>query len=195
MWPLNQCLADMSYIDLLLYGFWEPWTPHLSQSDQGKCSRLSGWRSSFLVGYKKMLFAEQLSLCLCASSENNEVIAKKWLYIFRRKLDVRLVFPNSLEAWKYQALGKISRFSFSWLFHLNLEITQLWSISENYLLWKAVSQSLKNISTLHLKNCLWSSKNIWIGNQILKITSFAEKTWVLCVCLCLVYLFYLSLFR
>lgn len=39
-----------------------------------------------------------MSLCLCAGSENNEVIAIKSLYIFRRKLDVRLVFPNSLEA-------------------------------------------------------------------------------------------------
>lgn len=66
-----------------------------------------------------------MSLCLCAGSENNEVIAIKSLYIFRRKLDVRLVFPNSLEARMYQALGKVSRFSFSCLINLNLEITQL----------------------------------------------------------------------
>lgn len=63
--------------------------------------------------------------CLCAGSENNKVIAKKILYILKRKLDVRLVFSNSLEDCKYQGLGKFSRFSFSCLIHLNLEITRL----------------------------------------------------------------------
>lgn len=94
-----------------------------------------------------------MSMCLWAGSENNKVIAKKILYIFRRKLDVRLVFPNSLEAWKYEVLGKASKLSFSCLIHLNLEITQLWSVCENYLLWKAASQALKSVSSLHLKNC------------------------------------------
>lgn len=64
-------------------------------------------------------------LCWYAGSENNKVIAKKFLCIFKRKLDVRVVFPNSLEDCKYQVLGEVSGFSFSCLIHLNLEITQL----------------------------------------------------------------------
>jgi len=39
-----------------------------------------------------------MRLCFCAGSENDKIIDKKLLYIFKRKLDVRLIFPNSLEA-------------------------------------------------------------------------------------------------
>lgn len=45
---------------------------------------------------------------------------------------MRLISPSLLETQKCQLLSKVAKFSVFYLIHSNLEITQLWSVQENY---------------------------------------------------------------